>query len=318
MSTLAATTVESIFTEHKQFVWGLCYRLTGSAADADDLVQETFVRAIERPPARTDEPWRPWLVRVAMNLGRDTLRRRRRRSYIGPWLPSPIETDQTTAEESPPSYELVAEGGLSTEGRYDLIESVSFAFLLALEALTPQQRAVLLLRDVFDYSVREAATALGMTEPNVKTVHHRARRKMRGYNQNRCIPTSELQERSRQALERFMVGLASQDIGALEALLREDVTTHNDGGGEFFAARVPILGRDRVLRFYLNLSQGRLSDVQAELRLINGLSAYVISLSQRHEKEAPRFVIRCDTSPNGQITAIHSVLATRKLTAVRW
>jgi RNA polymerase sigma-70 factor (ECF subfamily) len=318
MSRLTATTVESIFTDHKQFVWGLCYRLTGSAADADDLVQDTFVRAMERPPARTNEPWRPWLVRVAMNLGRDALRRRRRRSYIGPWLPSPIETSDATDEASPPSYEIVAEGGLSTEGRYDLIESVSFAFLLALEALTPQQRAVLLLRDVFDYSVRETAAALGITEPNVKTVHHRARRRMRSYDQDRCIPTRELQARNRQALERFMMGLASQDIGALEALLREDVTTHNDGGGEFLAARVPILGRDRVLRFYLNLSQGRLADVQAEMRLINGLPAYVISLANSHEKEAPRFVIRCDTSPDGRITAVHSVLATRKLTAVRF
>ena len=318
MAPLAATTVESIFTEHKRFVWGLCYRLTGSAADADDLVQETFVRAIERPPARTDEPWRPWLVRVAMNLGRDQLRRRRRQKYIGPWLPSPIETGEGKEEEAPPSYELASQDGMSTEGRYDLLESVSFAFLLAIEALTPQQRAVLLLRDVFDYAVRETAAALGMSEANVKTVHHRARRKMRSYDQDRCIPTSELQDRNRQALERFMLGLASQDVAALEALLREDVTTHNDGGGEFFSARVPILGRDKVMRFYLNLSQGRLPDVQAEIRLINGLPAYVISLASRHEKEAPRFVIRCDTSPDGRITAIHSILASRKLTAVRF
>ena len=254
MSTLATITIESIFAEHKQFVWGLCYRLTGSAADADDLVQETFMRVIERPPVHTNEPWRPWLVRVAMNLGRDALRRRRRRSYIGPWLPSPVETGE---EESPPSYEPVAEDGISTEGRYDLLESVSFAFLLALEALTPQQRAVLLLRDVFDYSVRETALALGMTEPNVKTVHHRARRKMRAYDQDRCLPTQALQEQTRQTLERFMLGLASQDISAIEALLSEDVLSLSDGAGEFHAARVPIIGRARVTRFYANISRAR-------------------------------------------------------------
>lgn len=318
MTTLAATTAEAIFTEHKHFVWSLCYRLTGSAADADDLVQETFVRAMERPPARTNEPWRPWLVRVAMNLGRDQLRRRRHKKYIGPWLPLPIETRNEREEEAPPSYELTVQDGMSTEGRYDLLESVSFAFLLALEALTPQQRAVLLLRDVFDYSVRETAAALGMSEPNVKTVHHRARRKMRSYDQDRCCPTPELQERNRQALERFMLGLASQDVAALEALLREDVTSHSDGGGEFFSARVPILGRERVMRFYLNLSHGRVSDVQAEIRPINGLPGCVILFSSRHEKEAPRFVIRCDTGPDGRITAIHSILASRKLTAVRF
>ena len=163
---------------HRAFLWGLCYRLTGSAADAEDLVQETFVRALSHPPARTDEPWRPWLVRVALNLGRDLLRRRRRRRYVGPWLPSPIET-----EDVPPSFEPA--GDESPAARYDLLESVSFAFLLALEALTPAQRAVLLLRDVFDYSVRETARALGFTEANVKTLHLRARRALAAYDRTR-------------------------------------------------------------------------------------------------------------------------------------
>ena len=165
----------ALFADERRFVWALCYRMTGSAADADDLVQETFLRAIERPPARTDKPWRPWLVRVAMNLARDVLRRRRRFAQRQPWLPSPIETGD---ESAPPAYELPPESGSPTEGRYELLESVSFAFLLALEALTPGQRAVLLLRDVFDYCVRETADALGMNEPAVKTTHHRARRAM--------------------------------------------------------------------------------------------------------------------------------------------
>ncbi|HEY9231828.1 MAG TPA: sigma-70 family RNA polymerase sigma factor, partial [Blastocatellia bacterium] len=78
----------------RRLLWGLCYRMTGNAADADDLVQETFVRALEHPPRRTDEPLRPWLVRVALNLSRDLLRRRRRRDYTGPWLPSPVPTDE--------------------------------------------------------------------------------------------------------------------------------------------------------------------------------------------------------------------------------
>ena len=108
---------------------GLCYRLSGSAADADDLVQATFVRALEHPPARTDEPWRPWLTRVAINLGRDLLRRRKRRRYVGPWLPSPIATGDDGALAS---YEPTLTSGVTTEGRYDMLESVSFAFRLAL------------------------------------------------------------------------------------------------------------------------------------------------------------------------------------------
>src|SRR5262245_37766111 len=121
------TDVAREYDAHRSFLWGLSYRLTGSAADADDIVQETFVRALARPPARTDAPWRPWLVRVALNLGRDLLRRRRRRRYEGPWLPSPVETDS-----APPSFEPAAEG--TPASRYDLLESLSFAFLLALEA----------------------------------------------------------------------------------------------------------------------------------------------------------------------------------------
>src|SRR5687767_12106876 len=144
------TELSSVFTAHQRDLWALLYRMTGSVADADDLLQETFARAIERPPPRLDLPMKPWLARVALNLARDHLRARRRVQYYGPWLPMPLET---TEETSPPSFDP------GPEWRYDLLESVSFAFLLALEALTPSQRAVLLLRDVFDYSVRETAEA---------------------------------------------------------------------------------------------------------------------------------------------------------------
>src|SRR5262249_8300206 len=147
-----ALAIDSLFEEHRRFLWGLCYRMTGSAADADDLVQDTFVRAMEHPPRRLDEALRPWLGKVALNLSRDLLRRRKRRDYTGPWLPSPIDPsrDQRNVSDEPPAHDPHA-----LEGRYELLESVSFAFLVALEALTPTQRAVLLLRDVFDYSVHE-------------------------------------------------------------------------------------------------------------------------------------------------------------------
>src|SRR5574341_2611195 len=95
-----AASLEQAFEAHRPFLWGLCYRLLGCAADADDVVQEAFLRALARPPRRTDMPWRPWLVRVALNLGRDLLRRRRRRRYVGPWLPSPVETE--AAGSTPP------------------------------------------------------------------------------------------------------------------------------------------------------------------------------------------------------------------------
>jgi len=239
--------VEQLFGEHRRLLWGLSYRMTGSAADADDVVQDTFVRMIERPPARASEPLRPWLVKVALNLSRDLLRRRKRRDYVGPWLPSPIET----AEDEPPSHEPVVDGRRTLEDRYDLLESVSFAFLIALERLTPTQRAVLLLRDVFDYSVAETADALDLTEANVKTTHHRARKAMAAYDGARVIPTASVRDATRAALAQFLQCLDRNDVRGVEALLAEDVRTLTDGGGEYQAALRPIVGRDKVTRFYV-------------------------------------------------------------------
>lgn len=303
--------VAASYREHERFLWALSYRLTGSAADADDIVQETFVRALERPPARTGEPVRPWLARVALNLGRDALRRRKRLAYDGPWLPSPIE-----AEPEPPSFEIPGKDG--TEGRYDLLESASFAFLIALEALTPQQRAVLLLRDVFDYSVQETAAALDLSEASVKTTHHRARRALEPYERDRCRPSPELVERSGAALVRFLQTLATQDVAAIEALLSEGVRVINDANGEFKAARRIVVGPNRVARFYVGLLRiDGPGALRHELRLINGLPAVVIERRSTVEKLAPRFVMRCEIDASGLITAIHSVLASHKLTAVK-
>ncbi|WP_437831037.1 sigma-70 family RNA polymerase sigma factor [Sorangium sp. So ce1153] len=307
--------VAASYREHERFLWALSYRLTGSAADADDIVQETFVRALEHPPARTDEPVRPWLARVALNLGRDALRRRKRRPYDGPWLPSPVET-----EPEPPSFEIPGKEG--TEGRYDLLESASFAFLIALEALTPQQRAVLLLRDVFDYSVQEAAAALGISEASVKTTHHRARRALEPYDRDRCRPSPELVERSGAALVRFLQALAAQDVPAIEALLSEDVRVVNDANGEYKAARRIVVGKNRVARLFvglLRLEAG--SELRHEFRILNGLPALVVEPERAPgmgmDKLAPRYVLRCDIDAQGRITAMHTVLASIKLTAVR-
>src|SRR5882762_6063550 len=111
------------FDEHRRFVWGVCYRMTGSAADAEDIVQDTFVRALEKPPANMQAPLRPWLVKVALNLSRDQLRRRR--EYFGPWLPSPV-----MAEGDGPAVDEPTSPERSPLARYDLIESVTIAFLL--------------------------------------------------------------------------------------------------------------------------------------------------------------------------------------------
>ncbi|HEV8324572.1 MAG TPA: sigma-70 family RNA polymerase sigma factor [Myxococcota bacterium] len=329
MATLAADAAAAAFREHERFVWGLCYRMTGSAADADDLAQETFVRALATPPPRTDLPWRPWLVRVAVNLARDHLRRRRRQGYVGPWLPAPVETGDGDA--SPPSFDppagatpAAAAGGdcagvaTAADARYEERESLTFAFLLALEALTPQQRAVLLLRDVLEYSVRETAAALERSEAGVKTTLHRARRAMSGYDRSRCVPTRERRERTARALGALLDRLAAGDVAGMEVLLAEDVVSLSDGGGEFHAARKPVIGRGRVARFFLGVAErgGRIT--RLETRLLNGLPALVIERDDLRPGDAPRFVMRCDVDDDGRIVALHSVLATRKLAALRF
>jgi len=284
--------------------------MTGSLADADDLVQETFVRAMARPPARTEEPLRPWLVRVAVNLGRDALRKRKRRAYVGPWLPSPIETDELGA------VELEGEGG--TEGRYDRLESVSFAFLLALEVLTPNQRAVLLLlRDVFDRSVRETAAALGISEANVKVIHHRARQALAPYEAERAQtrPTPEVARSAAATLQRFVAALAAGDESALASLFAEGVEAWSDGAREFLASRRVVGSARLVAKMYLGLAKKTSPVERVAFRMLNGVPALVAERTA-HPGEAARFVIACDVDTEGRIVRLYNVLATKKLSAV--
>src|SRR5581483_2791331 len=312
-SRFMSVALEQAFADHRRFLWSLSYRMTGNAADADEIVQDTFVRAMEHPPRRMDQPLRPWLAKVAVNLSHDVLRRRRRHDYVGPWLPSPIDT---SGDMSPPSHEPAFEHGRALEDRYDLVESVSFAFLLALERLTPTQRAVLLLRDVFDYSVAETADALDLSESNVKTTHHRARQAMADYHRDRRPVTADLQADTRRALTRFLQCLQANDVPGVEALLAEDVRTLTDGGGEFRAALRPIVGRDKVTRFFFAVSRVRQQHAVQPLSL-NALPAALVDVAPGPDRVAPRTTLQIELDAAGRIARIYSVSATRKLAALR-
>jgi RNA polymerase sigma-70 factor (ECF subfamily) len=295
--------IDAVYREHGRFVWSLCYRMTGSASDADDLLQETFARALASPPRDTSAPWRPWLVRVAVNLSRDRLRRRKRSPYVGPWLPALIETGEQAADQPDPEH------------RYGLLESVTFAFLLACEALTPRQRAVLLLRDVLDYAVDETARALGMSAANVKTTHHRARAAMEAYDAARKRPTRALQERTRAAIERFTAALSSGDLAQVEAVLSPSAITINDTGGEYRAALRVVEGSSNVARLYLGLLK-KGGPAIFGMRTLNGLPALVAQIVDPPPRIAPRVVLKCELGPDDRIEAIHLVLASAKLQAI--
>lgn len=287
---------------------GVCYRMTGSAADAEDLVQETFVRAMERPPASLDEPLAPWLLRVAVNLGRDALRKRRRRSYVGTWLPSPVDVEEVA------SFEIEGE----TEGRYDMIESVSFAFLVALEALTPNQRAVVLLRDVLDRSVRETSEALRISEANVKVLHHRARRALAPYEASReaTRPSAEVSKSTAEALQRFMAAMGSGDERAIASVFAEGAESWADGGGVYLATRLIVKGGARVARLFAGLTKKSAPIERLAIHVLNGVPMLVTEHASvpRH---APRSVLGIEVDAEGRITRIYSVLAPAKLTHVR-
>jgi RNA polymerase sigma-70 factor (ECF subfamily) len=291
---------------HRQALWDVCYRMTGSAADADDLVQETFARALARPPGRGVEArLRGWLVRVAINLARDHLRARRRRGYVGVWLPAPVELDDLPAPEeaAPPA-------------RYDRAESASLAFLLALEALTPLQRAVLLLCDVLDYSAREAGLALGISAGAARVLHHRARAAMAHYDRERCPSSAELEGRTGAALAAWAGALAAGDAAALERVLARDVRVRSDGGGKYLAALQPIVGRDRVLRFLRGVTQ-QVGAPRFRLARLNALPGLVLEWEAPPPRVAPRQAIQVLPDAEGRVREILLVLAPDKLGHIR-
>jgi RNA polymerase sigma-70 factor (ECF subfamily) len=199
--------------------------------------------------------------------------------------------------------------------RYDALESVSFAFLLALEVLGPKHRAVLLLRDVFGYTARETADMLAMSEANVRVVLHRARNAMREYDTTRQQAAPARHEAAQRALAEFLGCLVAQDSRGLERLLAESVTTITDGGGEYNALRAPLAGKSSVIKFHLRIAQRRGARVRFEPCMANGSPAVRIVFADGKKKAAPTAVLRCELDADGRIARVHTVLATRKLTA---
>src|SRR5262249_11524405 len=155
-----------------------------------------------------------------------------------------------------------------------------FAFLLALEALTPAQRAALLLRDVFDYSTDETAAALGMTESNVKVTLHRARRIMEACKKDRVSNLLGRPDELREALQRFVSSLANGDVEGLRQMLAADVVLVSDGGGEINALAEPVCGRDKVLRLIIKLYEAYRSVTGTSLGVLNGEPALLIERSK--------------------------------------
>jgi RNA polymerase sigma-70 factor (ECF subfamily) len=199
-----------------------------------------------------------------------------------------------------------------------MLESISFAFLLALEALTPTQRAVLLLRDVFDYSTRETATALDITEASAKVLLHRARRRMKDYDKDRAIPDAARRAATQEALEEFLLCLKTHDAARLERLLSEDAVSISDGGGEIAAALKPVRGRDRVIKLISGLAEKAGPMPRVTIRPLNGWPALVVEVEKQNQRPgiAPRFTMHFELDGRGRVRRVDTVVAPSKLSAL--
>ena len=237
----------------RALLFSLAYRMVGSAGDAEDLVQEAFLR-LHREQRKGTEIASPkaFLTRVATRLAIDHLRsaRVRREEYVGEWLPEPLLVDPgpTPADEAETS------------------DTLSLAFLVLLESLSPLERAVFLLHDVFGYSHAEIAEIVGKREESCRQIASRARRAV-DERRPRFDPPDE--ERRRVA-ERFFAALAG-DVCDIAAVLAEDVVMHGDGGGKVPSIARPLVGADRVSRAWSNWAKlGLRMAAQLEMTLVNG------------------------------------------------
>ncbi|MBX7083792.1 MAG: sigma-70 family RNA polymerase sigma factor [Nannocystaceae bacterium] len=295
--------LEQVFAEHRGLVHGLCYRMTGDAATADDLVQETFVRALSRPPADRSRPWAPWLVTVATRLAIDALRRRQRQAYVGPWLPGLVEL--------PACAEPVAADG-DPEARLTAARRVSYGWMLALERLSPTMRATLLLADGFGFKGPEIAAMLGLSAANVRALLHRARTRMADVDLD-AAPAHAASGGA--ALMQLMAAAAAGDLDALQAALRDDVTLHSDGGGEYLAALRPLQGREDVARFVIGVAR-KGTVVAASLASLNERPWLLAVVDTTLARAARRSATSIALDRDGRVAAIWTVLATRKLHGV--
>jgi RNA polymerase sigma-70 factor (ECF subfamily) len=275
---------EDAFARHRSLLFTVAYEMLGSAADAEDVVQETWLRWADVDHATVRDP-RAYLVRIVTRQALNRLRTvtRRREEYVGEWLPEPLLTTPDVAAD------------------VELAESVSIAMLTVLETLAPAERAVFVLREVFDFPYDEIAEAVGKTPAAVRQITHRARDHVAARRPRMPVSTSEQQA----AVDRFVAAVRHGDVQGLLDVLAPDVVLIADGGGLVPAARLPIEGADRVAGL---LTTGlRAVDFEAKTVWLNGAPAVRIDIDGEVSTAVSVAVA------NGRITRIYAVRNPHKL-----
>jgi len=242
---------ENLFETYRSRLFGLAYKLLGSRSDAEDVVQDAWLRwhQTDRSAIRDVEAW---LVTATTRLGIDRLRlaRTERETYPGPWLPEPL-----TVDESP-----------TPEGQADIGSQVSLAFLSLLERLGPEERAAFLLKEIFDYDYAQVAELVGHTEANCRQMVHRARQRVQAER-----PRFEVTpDKHRRLLERFMYATQAGDRSAIMQLLDANATLVSDGGGKVTATVRPLHGADRIADLFWAITRRAGGDMQASIGSVNG------------------------------------------------
>ncbi|MET7441022.1 RNA polymerase sigma factor SigJ, partial [Streptomyces sp. NPDC005568] len=235
------------FTAHRALLFSIAYEITGSVTDAEDIVQDSYLRWRSVNHASVENV-RAYLAQVVTRQALGTLRSalRRRELYVGPWLPEPLATD--VIADRPSGIDHVLTG-----------EAVTTAMLLVLETLTPAQRAVFVLREVFAFDYQEIAVAVGKSEAAVRQLNQRARNSVRARRHTAIATPAQAQP----IAEQFLTAAATGDVQGLMDLLAPDVVFLTDGGGVVNAARRPVVGPDKVARMLLGLlaKGARMGDV---------------------------------------------------------
>ena len=285
--------MSDVFGEYRNLLFSVAYRILGSAADAEDALQDAWVRWSSADRSEVADP-KAFLVRIVSNLALDRLRSAqvRRETYLGPWLPEPILTDAAEDVET--------------------AESVSMALLVVLESLSPLERAVFVLKEAFGFSYAEIATAVDRSEDTVRQAAHRAR----GHVQARRPRFHADGARRREVTDRFFAAATGGDINTLMELLAPDVTLWTDGGGKVRQAMRPVTGAERVAAWFAGISarpyQGIMpADMAVEMVELNGGPGIVFTGAGRVIA-----TLALDIDEDGRVVTIHNVANPDKLQAV--
>lgn len=279
------------FEAERARLTAIAYRMLGSSADAEDAVQEAYLRWRDRGDREVSSS-ASYLTTIVVRLCIDELRsaRARRETYVGPWLPEPLLVDE-------------AEPGVAAE----LSDSLSLAFLVLLEELAPVERAAFLLHEVFAYEYGEIAPMLGREEPACRQMVSRARRRV-GERRHRFEADTRA---GRELAERFLTACAGGDLEGLMSVVSEDVVLWTDGGGKVKAARRPIHGASKVCRFLVSVAKGIPPDTEFRSAVVNGEPGYLFV-----ENGIVTTTLSFDIAA-GQIVGVTAVLNPDKLLGLR-